>query len=72
MKKDYGARKQYFVNDIALVELQSEVAVTAWTLPVCVDWARELPDLRHGEEGTVRHTERLQVPDLFRVFSSSI
>ncbi|XP_034255654.1 uncharacterized protein LOC117653824 [Thrips palmi] len=51
--KDYGAKKLHYANDIALVELESEVAVTAWTLPVCVDWSLELPDLRNGEEGTV-------------------
>ncbi|XP_034232819.1 uncharacterized protein LOC117640424 [Thrips palmi] len=51
--KDYGARKLHYVNDIALVELEAEVAVTAWTLPVCVDWGQDLPDLRSGEEGTV-------------------
>lgn len=52
--KDYGARKLQFANDIALVELASAVTVTAWTMPVCVDWALEKADLRPGELGTVR------------------
>ncbi|XP_052121866.1 uncharacterized protein LOC113217967 [Frankliniella occidentalis] len=51
--KDYGAKKLQYANDISLVELDNEVDVTAWTLPVCVDWGLELSDLRHGQEGTV-------------------
>ncbi|XP_034247547.1 uncharacterized protein LOC117649170 isoform X2 [Thrips palmi] len=51
--KNYGGVKLHYANDIALLELESEVAVTAWTLPVCVDWNGDLPDLRGGEEGTV-------------------
>lgn len=51
--KDYGAKKLQYANDIALVELLGEVDVTSWALPVCVDWALELPDLRDGQEGTV-------------------
>ncbi len=51
--KDYGAKKLQYANDIALAELDTEVDVTSWTLPVCMDWGLELPDLRHGQEGTV-------------------
>ena len=51
--KDYGAKKLQYANDIALVELMNEVDVTSWALPVCVDWALELPDLRDGDLGTV-------------------
>ena len=50
--KEYDADKAQ-ANDIALVELQDEVEVTAWTQPVCVDWERRQPPLREGEEGVV-------------------
>ncbi|KAJ1519759.1 hypothetical protein ONE63_005015 [Megalurothrips usitatus] len=51
--EDYGATKLQFTNDIALVELAQEVDITAWALPVCVDWGLTQPELRDGEEGTV-------------------
>ena len=52
--KDYGFKRRHFANDIALVTLAEEVDVTAWTQPICVDWARQQPPIQHGQEGVVR------------------
>ncbi|XP_034248420.1 uncharacterized protein LOC117649629 [Thrips palmi] len=51
--KDYGGSKELYSNDISLVELRDEVDITSTTMPVCVDWGLELPNLRHGELGAV-------------------
>ncbi|KAJ1531382.1 hypothetical protein ONE63_000063 [Megalurothrips usitatus] len=53
LPKDYGGRRLQYANDIALAELRDEVDVTAWAMPVCMDWGLELPPLLSGEEGTV-------------------
>lgn len=50
---DYGKNKLQYTNDISLVELDGEIDITSWALPLCVDWARKLPALHGGEVGTV-------------------
>ncbi|KAJ1522494.1 hypothetical protein ONE63_001684 [Megalurothrips usitatus] len=49
----YKGARELHSNDIALVELKEDVDITSWTMPVCVDWGLELPDLQHGEKGAV-------------------
>ncbi|KAJ1522497.1 hypothetical protein ONE63_001687 [Megalurothrips usitatus] len=49
----YEGKKLNYANDIALVELSAAVDVTAWTLPVCVDWAGDQPQLDSGKLGMV-------------------
>ncbi|XP_034246691.1 polyserase-2-like [Thrips palmi] len=51
--KDYGGFRLLYANDIALVELQGEVTITATVMPICVDWKRARPPLRGGDEGIV-------------------
>ncbi|XP_034248418.1 uncharacterized protein LOC117649627 [Thrips palmi] len=50
---DFGGAEFQYANDIALVELLQEVDITPYVLPVCVDWALDLPDLYPGEFGTI-------------------
>ncbi|KAE8742065.1 hypothetical protein FOCC_FOCC012392 [Frankliniella occidentalis] len=51
--KDYGGRNQLYSNDISIVELQSDVDITSSTMPVCMDWSFDLPELQHGDLGVV-------------------
>lgn len=52
----YGGPRQYEARDFALVEMSAPVEVTAFSMPVCVDWGHQERDLRDGDVGTVRPT----------------
>ena len=49
----YGGQRLNHVKDLALVEMDSEVDLTASTLPACIDWGLEERPLRAGDVGTV-------------------
>ena len=45
----YSGRVSGFRNDIALLRLASDAAITNEVMPICVDWFREQPPLRSGD-----------------------
>lgn len=53
MLNDYGGPKMLFANDIAVVEMNQELSITAHVMPICVDWGNSQPPLKGGDEGIV-------------------
>lgn len=53
MLNRYGGAKMLYANDIALVEMNQELFITANVMPICVDWRNSLPPLNSGDEGIV-------------------